>query len=473
MIVVALCLVGPFVLAAAAISFALYKQGKDGPLHEDLESLRSLPLPKNSIFRIIQPHLLSLQEVAKQGWAAPLAIVQLMIGVRPTCSMVLHLWPPAYECYNLIVPNFLNCPQLLLPGNEKLRSLVPLTMWVVSRANQCAYCAAHCCTFALRRGVDASVLRDAMDSVLSGKDGNKKSTLTPTEYAVARVAYGLGTVPACLKPQDCHALAEYLSPSEIEWIVAATAMFGSFNKYMDGLALPLERSSYAETRDYTDEAYSIDERVAAALPKEETAVPRPPVDDWTVPLTMIYHGVRPGGALALDGRLQDGVPTSSQDCIDYLLNLTGAKFTVISELRHDRLRRALTAVLGKNLVSDHISLLVKASAGKTYAKLVLENSQLYNEMNAMEQHCEAQPKEQEQVLSEQDEQLLLRAAEALSYSPSRMTSDLVDAVEASSNITASHMVEMVSFLAALQALHRVEIYYQEASKEDTDTILTQ
>lgn len=63
--------------------------------------------------------------------------------------------------------------------------------------------------------------------------------------------------------------------------------------------------------------------------------------------------------------------------------------------------------------------------------------------------------------------LLMKAAKALSYNPSRMTSKLVDEIEeAASSSTnpvvpaAETMVELVSFLATIQALHRVEMYYQ-------------
>ena len=85
--------------------------------HVTVEELQSLQVPSESLFRIFQPHLISMQEIAySRGYSSVFSLVQVLIGVVPTCDMVLEIWKPAFECYNIIVPNFLNLPEMLLPG---------------------------------------------------------------------------------------------------------------------------------------------------------------------------------------------------------------------------------------------------------------------------------------------------------------------------------------------------------------------
>jgi hypothetical protein len=48
-----------------------------------------------------------------------------------------------------------------------------------------------------------------------------------------------------------------MKASNVEWIVAAAAMFGSFNKLMDGLGIPLEPDTFAETVGTMDDAYTV------------------------------------------------------------------------------------------------------------------------------------------------------------------------------------------------------------------------
>ncbi|CAB9505686.1 carboxymuconolactone decarboxylase [Seminavis robusta] len=443
------------VLFLLAMAYAVYTHRT--PKHVDIKALKALQVPKDSLFRIFQPHLVPMDEISARGYSSVLAIVQECIGVQPTCDTVLEIWKPAFQCYNLIVPHFLNLPELLLPGYD-LVDLVPLSMYVSSRANECTYCTSHCCSFAMRRGVDPATLRNSLEAILN-KDAATK--VTPAERAVIRVSYGLGTVPACLNKEDVRLLQETLKkPGQEEWIVAAAAMFGAFNKYMDGLAIPLEADAYGETMEHIDPKFvpSKSATLGLALNDPKAALPVPPKDDWTLQLAIIYQGLRPGGAASLDSKLAKGVPTKVEDCIAFLKDLTGATFPVLRKLQHARLRRALTAILSKNFVSDGIALSTKVLAGIQYCGQ-LQNEQLKSEL----QQVLASEVEDKYSKSNNNKALLLKAAKALSYNPSRMTESIIDEIEASS-ITAENMVELVSFLAALQALHRFEIYFQVAEE---------
>ena len=456
-----------FVGVVNLVLFALHQQNKNGAKHADVETLKNLNVPQNSLFRIFQPHLVSLEEAKSKGFGAALSIVQILIGVQPTTNMVLNIWNPAYECYNLFVPNFLNIPELLLPGNDTLRHLVPLAGFVVSRANQCGYCSVHSCSLAIRRGCDASVLQNAMDLVLNEKGGPTALLTTAAERAVARVAHGLGTVPASLTKGDCEALYQHLTTSEVEWIVAVTAMFGAFNKYMEALALPLERDSYTESMHHMDNAFSLSDIISGDCvnePAKGAELPKPSVDDWTVQVAVLYHGLKPGGALAVDKKLRQGVPSKADECIAYLRQKTGVAFSVLGKLQHSRLCRALTAIVEKNMVSDGISLHTKLLAGIEYCK-VLGNDQLRTELEDVVEYL----KQSERAHAESEDlastELALRAAKAMSFTKSQMTKELVDEIEGS-NLKPADLVEIVSFLAMTQALHRIEVFFMVAGQSE-------
>ncbi|CAB9505670.1 expressed unknown protein [Seminavis robusta] len=118
-------IVSLLVLFVLAMTYAVYTHRASK--HVDIKALKALKVPKDSLFRIFQPHLVPMEEISARGYSAVLALVQTCIGVQPTSDTVLEIWKPAFQCYNLIVPNFLNLPSLLLPGYD-IRDLVPLSM---------------------------------------------------------------------------------------------------------------------------------------------------------------------------------------------------------------------------------------------------------------------------------------------------------------------------------------------------------
>src|SRR5205085_12277091 len=95
-------------------------------------------------------------------YGAVLQLVRRLLGVVPNCDPYLEIWPPAFRTYNVMVPNLLNLP-LMVWGLGAPRSTIGLAMYVSSRTAGCAYCSAHTCTFALRRGATVDQVTSALE----------------------------------------------------------------------------------------------------------------------------------------------------------------------------------------------------------------------------------------------------------------------------------------------------------------------
>ena len=438
-------------MLAGAVVYAVRLHGRTRK-HEDVEDVAALDASDDTIFPLLQRHLVPMGVIEGRGYSSVLSLVQLLIGVRPTCDMALEIWPPAFRAYNILVPNLLNIPHMILgvPGTVDVK-LVSLAMYVSSRASQCAYCTSHCCSFAARRGVDPAVLQALLD--------NDSKLLTPSQRAVTKVAYGLGTVPSSLTVDDARELEGVMSRGAIEWIVAATALFGSFNKLMDGLGIPLEPDTLEETKPMM-QLHST--KVPPAT--DTSAQPRSSIDDWTTKLFLVYQGLRPGGALALDAKLLHGIPHSASACLAWLDAEVGDPFEAcIAPLTHVRVIRAVTGVIRENMCKTAgLSMDVKLRVGVQLCD-ILENPRLGASMQAIRT---ARDKVDRATSSDSTNNnndvlsaLVLKAAKALSYSPSRMTPVLVEQIRASSDVlTAPMLIELVSFLATIQMLHRIEVF---------------
>src|SRR5580692_7614776 len=122
-----------------------------------------------------------------------LDLVRELIGVVPNCDPYLEIWPTAFRSYNVMVPNLLNLPV----GVWAPDPAVGLALYVASRTAGCAYCSAHTCSFALRRGATADTVAHAVDADPAG---------TARDRAVIAVAKKLSTVPATITDADRAAL---------------------------------------------------------------------------------------------------------------------------------------------------------------------------------------------------------------------------------------------------------------------------
>jgi len=97
-----------------------------------------------------------------------LQLVDVLIGVIPNCDPIMEIWPTSFRTYNLFVPNLLNLPASLF-GSKSVKALMGLAMYQSSAAAGCNYCTAHCCSFAIRRGLN--------ESVVLGEVGKKESAV--------------------------------------------------------------------------------------------------------------------------------------------------------------------------------------------------------------------------------------------------------------------------------------------------------
>src|SRR4051812_6035776 len=169
-------------------------------------------------------------EILDEKYGSLLKLVRTLIGVVPNCDAYLEIWPPAFRTYNVMVPNLLNLP-FLVWGLGAPRSTVGLAMYVSSRAAGCAYCSAHSCSFALRRGATVEQVRSALEA---------ERSLTAADRAAVRVAHALAALPASIDDEARADLHRHFSASDVEWVVLAIAMMGFLNKAMDALGVPLE-----------------------------------------------------------------------------------------------------------------------------------------------------------------------------------------------------------------------------------------
>lgn len=440
------------VLILCAVFYAVKKHSK--PHHVDVTYLKSMDVDEGCLFSILQPHIVPMEEISSRGYYSVLSLVQHMIGIQPTCDMVLEIWPPAFECYNIIVPNFLNFPAVLFGAPGAIdKKLMSLAMYASSRANECAYCTSHCCSFSIRRGVDPMILRNLVKEM----DNDENGALTPEEMCTAKLAYGLGTVPCSLDIGTVKEANKLFTPAQLEWLVAATAMFGYYNKVMDGLGVPLEVSAYQETVSHMDADYKLG--AASEMLRNDPGAkmqrkPPPEVDDWTVYIDVIYQGLRPGGAMSLDKKLLKGVPTKTAECSAYLNIICGCSFkSVLEPLKHKTFNRAVTGVVAKNFTSAQLPLQLKIKVGLQYCD-ILENSVLTRELK---EGLASQVLDQDQ--DDDFASLVLEVGKAVSFSPSRMSPKLVDQIRSSDEFTPGKVVELVSFLATVQMLHRITCFY--------------
>ena len=426
----------------------------------DSEILREMSVPQDTLFAILQPHIIPMETVRSRGYGPALDIVQLLIGVQPTCDMVLEIWPPAFHSYNVIVPNCLNLPALLLDLGTQPKTLVPLAMYVSSLAANCAYCSAHCCSFSARRGATLDLLKQI------SLDGDI-TLLSSKERAVFDVAHALGSIPCTLSLKNIQDLEAALSKADCEWIVAAATMFGSFNKLMDGLGIPLEPSTYAEVNEAMGKDWSPG-KAGAMIPSDTGASPPPPVDNLYLKLQTIYIGLF-GGLASLDAKLLSGIPTDAAAAGKFLYNKVGHSFPVLQKLSHGRFICALTQVITLNFNDENsagLTMAHKILAGILFADHICSIT-LKKELVVIAKHfgvmesllnsvCDA-----DYIAEDPLTFIMLKVTRAISSAPANVTGELLLEIRTSYShlLTPPMIVELVSFIAVCQMLHRVESYY--------------
>jgi alkylhydroperoxidase family enzyme len=389
-----------------------------------------------------------------------LALVQTLIGVVPNCDRYLEIWEPAFRTYNILVPNFLNLPFSVFRVGGAPAEIVGMGMYVASRTAGCPYCSAHSCSFALRRGASVEKMAQAL---LGGT-----APFTPGELATVAVARSLAQVPSTLTADERESLTRCFGAGDAEWIVAGIAMMGFLNKFMDAVGVELESSVVAETAATLGPGWSAGKAGRALDPADGRRAPPPPADSlWTRLRIVPYMPA----ALRLDRQWLRGVPNGWPAVGTFLRERTGHDFPVLARLRHARLLRSVAAMLRENLdpATTVVGLDVKVLAGVVFAEIVADPA-LGADVRALAARHGVSASALDAAqrfartgvpddLHSEPQRAALVLARAASPSPAQIDAGVVAACRRG-GLSAPAVVEVVTWLAVLQTLHRLFAYHR-------------
>lgn len=426
--------------------------------------------PATTLAQLLDPAKVEL-EVLRRRHGPLMELPRRMLGVVPNCHPYLEIWPTGLRSYNLLIPNFLDMP-LSMWGLSAPPSLVGLAMYTSSRAAECMYCSAHGCTFAMRRGLRAQALTDALDP---------DSTHTDEERAVIAVARGLSTIPTSLGDGDLATLRRHFSPDHADWILLVVVMMGFLNKCMDTLGIDLEGAVVDDVRGVISSSgwapgrheVARDDRPALALG----------ADSLRRKLALLP--LLPG-AVARERRWTRGVPKTWPAAGTYLEERVGYDFSLLSKIRPPRVIRGLTTALRDNLSprESQLGLPTKLLAGLVFG-IILDDDELTRMSRALLEATAAPVPAARLDAIERwshtftnlddghalEEELgalgaidgldraaavALLVAKAASESPSRITPQLLGLCPA---LSPAATVELVIWLSMLQLLHRASLAF--------------
>jgi hypothetical protein len=250
-----------------------------------------------------------------------------------------------------MVPNFLNLPISLLGLGAPIK-VVSLAMYSASRAAGCAYCSAHTCSFALRRGASAASIAGALD-------GNTEQGA----HAAIAIARALACVPAVVTARQRDDLAAQFAAAKTEWIVLAIAMMGFLNKVMDTIGVQLEPEIAGQAQALiAHSGWRPGKHFVGAIP----AAPLPRPDNIGRRLGVLRYAP----AAIFDRKWTAGVPSRWPAAGEFLRAATGHDFPLLARLTHRRAIRAVTVMLRDNLdaATSEIGLPLKVQLGRLFCR---------------------------------------------------------------------------------------------------------
>jgi alkylhydroperoxidase family enzyme len=405
----------------------------------------------------LEPAKVDLQQLYRD-YKPMLHLVRELIGVVPNCDPYLEIWPTGFRTYNLLVPNLLNLPAALF-GQGAPKDLVGLAMYVSSRAAQCMYCSAHTCSFALRRGATPeAVIGD----------------YSPVEAATASIGESLGKVPSRLTLDQIKELEQYLSPSDVEWVVLSIGLMGFLNKFMDAMGIQLEPEAIADVKALIEPTgwTTGKHQWSADLDGEISMNGGPPTDSLGTYLRVLRQAP---GAIRLEAGWTKGVSGRIGPALVMLEERIGYAFPILATLRHKKPVKAIAAVLRHNLDPDlsELGMAVKCLAAMVFAKVV-DNEILVAEAVQLADLLAPEldqrklidvglfavaPVEKATLPSDLSsvEAAAVSLAKASSTSPSGVTEITISSV--TQHLSPPQIVELVVWLSVLQMLHRLYIFY--------------
>jgi alkylhydroperoxidase family enzyme len=377
----------------------------------------------------------------------------VLIGVVPNCDRYLEIWAPGFRTYNLMVPAFLQLPASLV-GLGAPKAVVGLAMYTSSRAAACAYCSAHTCSFALRRG-------SSPGSVVG-------SARTPAEHAAVAVAEALSTLPHRLTSAHREALRRCFSAAHAEWVVMGVAMMGFLNKFMDALGVELEPASVADVSALIGPTgWSIGQH-DWAHEKPLTGASLPPQDSLSTLLRVARHAP---GAIRLERAWMRGIPRSADAVRGFVAEHFGYDEPLLTTITLHKPRRALAAMLRLNLdpALSKIGIGPKALAGLVFATRA-GNPQLARRAQSLAVHAGVPADTIRAVAAfdphaspDPDTRLeprlltIVRMAHAISPSPAAVDDATVAAARAA--LQPAEVVELTVWVSLCQLMHRLTVWF--------------
>lgn len=384
-----------------------------------------------------------------QYYNSILQLVKILIGTIANSNPVMEIWPTSFRTYNLLVPNLLNLPNSLF-GNKSVKKLVGLATYESSIAAGCNYCAAHTCSFALRRGLD--------ESVITGNT-NKK------EVAVIIFSRKMSTIPCAITENDLKNLQAHCNAKEIDAISMGIVLTGFLNKFMDVIGIELEQESI-------DAVYNLLEGTSWETGKHFEGNPK--VSDQKKSIKKDTIGTylkvlrQAPGAVKLEKEWLKDVPKDGKKIDKFLKESTGHDFPLLNKFKRDKLKRVFATVLRDNLSekNTHIGLKIKVMTGLIFCS-VAENKYLEkellilaknNNLNINDQFqnsiTENSDKHNGQLSLSEKEKTAIQFAKEASQSPAKMDNALIQ--EVINHLSEQAIIELSTWLSILQALHRLE-----------------
>ncbi len=406
----------------------------------------------------LEPDIVEIEQL--HGTYGPmLHIVRELIGVVPDCDTYLEIWPAGFRTYNLCVPNFLNLPASVVSRSD-LKAHMGLAMYTSSRAAECPYCAAHTCSYALRRGASEGAV-----------DGTNRTEL---EQAVVTLAETMASEPSTWDRSIIDDLGRHLSADEIEWIAMSVGMMGFLNKFMDAISVPLEIEAINDVSELIEPTGWDVGRSGWRNGAVERATAKVPVDSTGLYARMIRQGPK---ATLIERGWTKHLPTSAPDLRRYLRDTRHVDVTVLSRMRHAKPMRGLAAMFDQNLdpATSVVGLGDKSLAGLVYASMVGDTALIEIGRSVGAAHGVAETTLAAAVAAGADPAFLLRTtderapmgddhteavvrlAHAISPSPAVTTDELAAAT--AETLGSAEVIEVAVWISVLQLVHRIGRFY--------------
>jgi len=404
-----------------------------------------------TLYASLKPKAPSFSYLHKR-YNAVLQLVNVLIGTIPNCDPIMEIWPTSFKTYNLFVPNMLNLPASLF-GSKSVKSLMGLAMYQSSAAAGCNYCTAHCCSFAIRRGLDESVILGAAE---------KK------EAAVINFSQKMALIPCEVTKEDYQNLKNHCNAKEVEAVSVGIVLMGFLNKFMDVIGVELEPEAI-------DDVANLLSNTDWETGKHFNGEAKPSkghnikTDSLSTFLKVI---IQAPGAIRLEKQWTKGVPSDLNAINSFLKNSIGHHFSILSKLKSGKLKRAVATILRDNFSASNtdIGLRAKVLCGLIFSKII-KNNYLEIELMLLAPNNNVDISEEllgsivdlsnnvavnlnrNTTLTEQEVAAMHFTVKA-SPSPAIIYEQAIQDV--TNQLSPKSIVELVTWISILQALHRLE-----------------